>query len=612
MSVLALVTNQDEIHLVVSWAAEFASARNATLTILCWEYSPTPWQPELLSEEQTETTESLDESVRLFISESLDEIRTQHLISTLGSVEVQTIHHPNAVEAMLEKIQQVEPTLAVAAAQDQTGRSSSGDPILSQSPSATVILFGRRQSTLQKRRIFVGTTDRPHDGSAVSLAAKISKTSKSRITIAKLDEENGEESSEAGRLELLQLMRDVSVKPNDRIRRRVYQTSDFFGVAAAADKHDLVLMGANSQLSVQELLENTRNPTIAVIKRAPPLRKWSQGKMISDWFPQISPSDHAGLIQKLRRGSRLNSDFLIMLGPAAAIATLGLLQYSPAIVIGSMLLAPLMTPMIGNGLALSQANPKLGRSALFSVFMGFFMTLAVSYFIAIVTPGNEMTSQVYARGEPNILDLLVALFSAVAAAYAMARPSLAGSVAGVAIATALVPPLCSLGISLAYGRFHIAGGAAVLFVTNLVAIVLGAAATFRVMGVTAAGASTLQRRWVFRTVSAFGLVLIALAFPLQRALDRNIDFGKPQPNHYPLTKATEDAVSKYVAATPDLDLISSGRPSSEHDKSDVILFLSSPNPLPESYKMKLVEIVRREMGDETLVVEVHCLQEIWE
>ena len=104
--------------------------------------------------------------------------------------------------------------------------------------------------------------------------------------------------------------------------------------------------------------------------------------------------------------------------------------------------------MIGCGLALAQANRKLGNMALATVAVGLLCTLSISLLVGILTPGNELTPQIYARGEPTVLDLIVAVASAAAAAYALARPNLVGSIAGVAIATALVPRLpdfCSSG-----------------------------------------------------------------------------------------------------------------------------------------------------------------------
>ena len=618
MSVLAMVTNPEEIGLVVPWAARFASVRDSSLTILCWGYSPTPQQPETMSAEDTAVVDSLVAGVRDFISQSGDAIRSDDpsqsaiLSPSAQDATIQSLSHPDATVAMLERIVQEEPTLAIAAAKDQTGQSSSNDELLLKSPSNTVVLYGRGQLQPPKRRVFVGTADCSNDGIAIFLATLITKQTKSRVNIARLEEESGEEHIEVGKREISQLMRDTGVKPSERIRRRVFLAGDSAGLAAAAERHDLVLIGMNSRLSPQEFLEKSEETTVAVVKRAPPLRLWDQGKLRTDWLPRISLADHADLIQSLRHGSILSRDFLVMLGLAASIASLGLLQDSPAIVIGSMLLAPLMTPMIGNGLALAQANPKLGRRALFSVFVGFLLTLAVSSLVAFITPGEEMTAQVLSRGSPNILDLLVAFFSGAAAAYAMARPSLTGTVAGVAIATALVPPLCCSGISLVYRNYDIAGGAALLFLTNVASIVLGAALTFRWMGVTGGQTNVRQRLWVFRMVGIFGILLIVLAFPLQRALQRNIDTGKPQPNTFPLTAAVTEALVEYIEKRPDLELIASGRPSSEQDQADVVLVLASPSPLSQSYAEELIEIVRREMGDQSLSVKVHCLLEAWQ
>ena len=174
-----------------------------------------------------------------------------------------------------------------------------------------------------------------------------------------------------------------------------------------------------------------------------------------------------------------------MLGLASAIASLGLLQNSPAVVIGSMLLAPLMTPMIGLGLALVQANRQLARHCGKSIGLGFLLTLVVSYLIGIITPTFEtLPEEVLARGGPNVLDLFIAVFAAGTATFATARPNIVGAIAGVAIATALVPPVCSIGISPASAELLNALGALVLFVTNLIAIIVVSSFTFSLLGVT--------------------------------------------------------------------------------------------------------------------------------
>jgi uncharacterized membrane protein len=261
---------------------------------------------------------------------------------------------------------------------------------------------------------------------------------------------------------------------------------------------------------------------------------------------------------------------------------------------------------------LAQANPKLGNTALAAVGFGLLCTLVISFILGVVTPGTELTPQIIARGDPTVLDLVVAVASAAAAAYALARPNLVGSIAGVAIATALVPPLCSVGLSLAYLNFANAQGAALLFGTNFVAIVLSAAATFRIMGVTAARAGARQRIWVFHTTAVLGVAAIVFCVPLQLALMRSLVEAKPQPTTFPLARVVTEALQDYVEDEPDVEILAAGRPSSPHDESDVILLLGAPRDLEREYAQELIEIVRREMKNDSLVVEVHCIRELWQ
>jgi hypothetical protein len=223
-----------------------------------------------------------------------------------------------------------------------------------------------------------------------------------------------------------------------------------------------------------------------------------------------------------------------------------------------------------------------------------------------------MTSQILARCSPNLLDLGIALFSAAAAAYALARPNLVGAIAGVAIATALVPPLCSAGISLAYREYLYASQAGLLFVTNLVAIILGAAFMFRILGVMGTRANSKQRRWVYRMVTLLVLAVLGLAYPLEQSLERNIDLGKPQPSSYPLTRTVAEAVEDYVRQLPDVRIVAAGRPSSLYADSDVEIFLTSPKPMPRSYATDIIAIVQHEMNDPELIVNVIGLKNEWQ
>jgi uncharacterized hydrophobic protein (TIGR00271 family) len=301
-----------------------------------------------------------------------------------------------------------------------------------------------------------------------------------------------------------------------------------------------------------------------------------------------------------------------MLGLAASIASLGLLLNSAAVIIGSMLLAPLMTPMLGLGLALVQGNARLARTCTKSVGLGIVIALGISFVFGLVYPGDEITPELSSRGSPNILDLLIALFSAAAAAYALARPTLAGSIAGVAIATALVPPLCTAGISLADLHFDNAMGAAMLFAANFLAIVIAAAAMFRWMGLGAPVDPVDTNRWVHLALVIMLLATLTLAIPLGRGLMSRLREGAPQTPAEPLSETTYEAIQEHVDRYAGVSLVFGvRRPSSLDRPVDYRIVVASEAPLARSFAAKIVGIVREQMTDETLRVEVIAIPQQW-
>ena len=177
----------------------------------------------------------------------------------------------------------------------------------------------------------------------------------------------------------------------------------------------------------------------------------------------------------------LNADFMIMQGMAAAIASLGLLQDSPAVVIGAMLVAPLMTPIVAMGLGHAQANIRLIQIASRTVLRGFTTAFVIGVLIGWLMC-DAPTAEMESRGLPNFRDLIIALASGVAAAYALGRPNLLSALPGVAIAAALVPPIATAGMAAALAEWRLAGGALLLFTTNIIAIVLGTTLTFWAIG----------------------------------------------------------------------------------------------------------------------------------
>jgi uncharacterized hydrophobic protein (TIGR00271 family) len=195
-----------------------------------------------------------------------------------------------------------------------------------------------------------------------------------------------------------------------------------------------------------------------------------------------------------------------------------LLTNSVAVVIGAMLVAPFMTPLIGGGLAIVQGNWPLWLRSSRAVMLGFFSALAIGLAVGGIARvlGFGLTSELAARGEPTLLDLGVAFASGIAASYCLARPHLSGALAGVAIAAALVPPIATVGICLALGEAVTARGAALLFGTNVVAIVLGAAANFFAAGIR--GRKEGKGLWSRRLVIVMALICAGFAIPLTSIL----------------------------------------------------------------------------------------------
>lgn len=207
------------------------------------------------------------------------------------------------------------------------------------------------------------------------------------------------------------------------------------------------------------------------------------------------------LFEQIEQSSVPSLNFYFMLGMATAIASFGLLSNSAPAIIGAMIVAPLMSPIIGFSFAAITGAHKLAVQSLTSILTGILLVVGIAYFCTEVLGLRVVGSEILARTAPSTLDMLVALCSGAAAAFAHARPGIASSIAGVAIAVALVPPLSVVGIGLALGNDAVsaqaiamsdlhhqgngnsmAAGALLLFVTNFLGIVAAAMLIFGLQG----------------------------------------------------------------------------------------------------------------------------------
>lgn len=179
------------------------------------------------------------------------------------------------------------------------------------------------------------------------------------------------------------------------------------------------------------------------------------------------------------RDARLDRQFLILIALASAIATLGLLQSSTAVVIGAMLVSPLMGPIMGVGFGVATIDLGLIRRSLVTLAAGMVLAIIVATFIILISPIQDVTPELRARTQPTLMDLGVAVVGGIAGAIAIIR-NMSGVMVGVAIATALVPPLATVGFGIVTGRADFATGAALLFLTNTLAIAFAATIVARI------------------------------------------------------------------------------------------------------------------------------------
>ncbi|ANU07103.1 TIGR00341 family protein [Paraurantiacibacter namhicola] len=227
----------------------------------------------------------------------------------------------------------------------------------------------------------------------------------------------------------------------------------------------------------------------------------------------VGTVDQQAVIEKRRAECTLSARYLLMTAMSAGIAILGLLLSSPAVVIGAMLLSPLMDPIMGLGFSFATGDFKWLRQSAKSLAIGTVMAIAFCAFVVWVSPLQTITEEIASRTRPNLFDLAVALFSAIAGAYAMIRGR-DGTIVGVAIATALMPPLAVVGFGFATWNATVFWGSLLLFFTNLMTIALTATVMARLYGFRTNLSNKQTLAQTLLIVAAF----VSLAIPLGLSL----------------------------------------------------------------------------------------------
>lgn len=266
------------------------------------------------------------------------------------------------------------------------------------------------------------------------------------------------------------------------------------------------------------------------------------------------------VLEQLSRASSPNFDFFILVVLSTMIATLGLITDSAAVIIGAMLVAPLMSPILGLSLASVAGEQYMFRRALGALVRGALLAVALSAglsWLARVLPFDVLTvipAEVLARTRPTPFDLGVALAGGAAAAYALAQPSLSAALPGVAIATALLPPLCTVGIGISLQDGPIALGALLLFLTNLFTISFAGIIVFAALGFRPRNGTRTRMNMSQGIFVSTGLVMM-VTFPLVGLTLRFVEQARQDRASLELQQVVQAAVAAELHLLPEAQLV---------------------------------------------------------
>ena len=251
--------------------------------------------------------------------------------------------------------------------------------------------------------------------------------------------------------------------------------------------------------------------------------------------------------------ARKRSAFWVLLALAAVIATAGVVSDSTATVIGAMIVAPLMTPILGMALALVLARKGAMLLSLAHVVGGALLVIAVGFAFGALDPVglvSETNTQVVGRTDPRLIDLIAALATGTVGAFALVRADISDTLPGVAIAISLVPPLAVVGLLLEAGRYDEASGALLLFGTNVTAIIATGTVVllaYRLRDVAqATGAEVGQLRG--RTLVVVALLVVVVAAPLSAGTSRILTDRLGEAAATPIATAWAEAQGWRVAS----------------------------------------------------------------
>lgn len=272
-------------------------------------------------------------------------------------------------------------------------------------------------------------------------------------------------------------------------------------------------ISATSQ-DVRGMLDHVIEPEERTLKNYISISFWKDKR---EQYAKIKSKEKQDLnvFKLLSDGARPTIEYYILTILSCIIATTGLIQGSTATIIGAMIVAPLMTPILAFSLGVIWGDIDLIKTSMQSIIKGTVIAILISALIAYLVPIPTYSGEIIARTKPSLFDIIVAVASGIVGAYGNANKKISNTLVGIAIAVALMPPLCTIGIGLGKFNIEIATGATILFIINLVSISLAGAIVFWAMKIhpVLADEGQVKKRALYQIAMSI-IILVAISIPV--------------------------------------------------------------------------------------------------
>lgn len=368
------------------------------------------------------------------------------------------------------------------------------------------------------RKIVVAAGGGEHDAAALKLGAELLRAQDGELTLIRV--RTPLETPAEAQKDIQKTIDEAQA--TGPIQTKIVEAEDVIsGLIEQASEADLLLVGASIDEVLNQPIGGGTAGEIAARATCPALlvkkeekqkpyymrRLWQQ---VNEALPTLPLSEREAASCEMKVNADIGTDFFALISIASLIALTGLVMNSSAVIIGAMLVAPLMSPILATGHGIAIGDELLIQKGIISTLKGIAVAVGISIFISTMLPPRLPTTEIMARTSPQLLDLIVAICAGAAAAYSVSRKSVSAALPGVAISVSLVPPLCVVGYGIGTSRFLISGGALVLFLTNLGAIILVGALVFLMLGFrpTSSTKGYMVRKALY--ISAIGLLFLVI------------------------------------------------------------------------------------------------------